>query len=65
MEVFIYLDKIYSDVVPLNFITKLLLFVSKMKECLPLINANGELSTPVHISFCFVTAINQQQLRYC
>lgn len=27
MEVFIYLDKIYGDVVPLNFITKLLLFV--------------------------------------
>lgn len=65
MEVFIYLDKIYSDVVPLNFITKLLLFVSKMKECLPLINANRELCTPVHISFRFVTAINQQQLRYC
>lgn len=65
MEVFIYLDKIYSDVVPLNFITKLLLFVSKMKECLPLINANRELCTPVHISFRFVTAINQQQLKYC
>ena len=45
MEVFIYLDEIYSDVVPLNFITKLLLFLSKMKECLPLINANRELST--------------------